>query len=624
MPALVALLGLLLSLAALQRDRPLFVNLGPGDGSFARGFRTGWERDGLAGSGETMFRWTEDGARLELPVVVQGGRLRARLRLARFAGEPAQLSVVVGGVVVERWVQPPRGFALRSVDLGVVRGPLRLQFRSEAPGADPLGVALDWVEIEGAAPVLPRPGRWPGLLLLFGGVPLLLGAVGGRGLALAAAVTLAVVGPAAVSLDRLGGLWLLSEAGPPALLLSAGLAAAARTLRRAWPGTADLAAGTALAVLPALLALLALSHPFFYYPDVDTHARFVEAILRDPAVALDPTPFQRATGAWTRTVAETRVAFPYSPAFHVLAAPLALALGAVPAIKLLAALSLGSTLLLVRALAAGAGLSGPWPALAQAVVALLPVTSSRLTLALYPTLLGQALELLLAAHLGRALPASAAVKPGLATALFLLVAQAGYTGSLFNVGLLLLGLVATELHRGQRRPALRLLALYAATAAAIVLTLYARFLPSLLHDVLPHAARAAGDADAVTAGSPWLMAAERLRVFYGLLLPVLVAIGLGATRRAAEPGWRIVRLLLLCGLLLSLLRALAPTLLRDAKEVELLAAPVALLAVAGLRAVAAARGGRTIAALLPLALLAWGAARAAAAYGERFFAVGRP
>ena len=46
----------------LERSAPLFVNVGAGDGPFARGFRERWERDGLSGSGETMFRWAEDGS----------------------------------------------------------------------------------------------------------------------------------------------------------------------------------------------------------------------------------------------------------------------------------------------------------------------------------------------------------------------------------------------------------------------------------------------------------------------------------------------------------------------------------------------------------------------------------
>ena len=102
--------GLLALVVCLERPRPLFVNVGAGDAPFARGFRERWERDGLTGSGETMFRWAEDGSRIELPVSASSGHLTARLRLARFAERPAEIVVESGGREVDRWVQPPRGW----------------------------------------------------------------------------------------------------------------------------------------------------------------------------------------------------------------------------------------------------------------------------------------------------------------------------------------------------------------------------------------------------------------------------------------------------------------------------------------------------------------------------------
>ena len=87
--------------AGLERPAPLFVNVGAGDAPFARGFRERWERDGLTGSGETMFRWAADGSRLEVPVSVTSGRLRARVRLARFAGTPAEVAGAVAFLISE-------------------------------------------------------------------------------------------------------------------------------------------------------------------------------------------------------------------------------------------------------------------------------------------------------------------------------------------------------------------------------------------------------------------------------------------------------------------------------------------------------------------------------------------
>ena len=44
------------ALILARSGRLLFINLGPGDEPFARGFRSGWERDGPRGDGATPFR----------------------------------------------------------------------------------------------------------------------------------------------------------------------------------------------------------------------------------------------------------------------------------------------------------------------------------------------------------------------------------------------------------------------------------------------------------------------------------------------------------------------------------------------------------------------------------------
>src|SRR6185503_7664870 len=124
--------ALLAAVLALERPAPLFVNLGAGDGAFARGFRGGWERDGLRGSGETMFRWTLDGSRLEVPVRVISGTLAARARVARFAPGSADVVVLVEGREAERWTQPSQGWRVRDVPLGETRGPLTITFRSKS------------------------------------------------------------------------------------------------------------------------------------------------------------------------------------------------------------------------------------------------------------------------------------------------------------------------------------------------------------------------------------------------------------------------------------------------------------------------------------------------------------
>ena len=113
--ALAWVLGLLGFFALLQRDAPLFLNLGPGDEAYARGFRDRWERDGKDSA--TIYRGSLDGARIEWPVEV-AGRVRARLRLARHGSAPAEMSLTANGRIVETWTQPPQGWRLREFDLG--------------------------------------------------------------------------------------------------------------------------------------------------------------------------------------------------------------------------------------------------------------------------------------------------------------------------------------------------------------------------------------------------------------------------------------------------------------------------------------------------------------------------
>jgi hypothetical protein len=614
--------GLLAAIAALERPAPLFINLGAGDAALARGFRGGWERDGLRGSGETMFRWTLDGSRLELPVSVRTGRLAARIRAARFAPGTADMAVLAGGVERDRWRQPSQGWRVRDVDLGDLRGPLGLTFRSQSTDPDGLGAALDWVEISGAGWIVPRAGLVSGLLCFLIGVPLLSGLFfRSTETALWTGVTVLAVTTGMVLMDRLGGLVGVSRAGLPCLVALATTGVAARALGLVWPELLD-KDGARAAGIPVLLAMVTLAHPFYYYPDVDTHARYLAAARADPRLLVDPGDYQARTGAWTREIGGRRVAFPYSPAFHVLAWPAAVFLGEERALKCAAAAALGLTLLLVHALARCLGFGARTALLAQALIVALPVTASRLVLALYPALLAQALELLLIVFLARIAVDAERARDAWRLGLLLVLCQAAYTGSLLNVGLLVPILALLQAAAGERRRALRMLGVYAAATLAVLAAQYARFLPVLWRDVLPHVAEtrtASAEGSGVVAP-----ALRRLGLFYDIVYPLLLVPGLIALRAAAPATRRVVSAALLAGVALLFLRYAVPVVFRDAKEVELLAAPVAALAAGGAAWLGRRGPAHRAAALVALlAAVAWGASRAALAYADRFVAVGR-
>jgi len=613
-------------IVGLERPRPLFVNVGAGDGPFARGWRARWERDGLTGSGETMFRWAEDGSRLELPVTVRSGHLTARLRLARFAPSPTEVTLEAGGRTVDRWVQPSVGWRVREVDLGEVRGPLTLTVRAHGEGSDPTAVAVDWVEVGGAETVRPT-GRLAGrLVLYFLGPPLLAWLITrSRALAAGVAAFAAVVGAAAVWRDRLGGAWACADAAVPALLAVLVLLGLDRLMARHWPDPAAARGRTvALPILCAIAACVAFFHPFCYYPDVDTHGRFLQALRDNPSLLVDPTqPWQRR-GDVTREIGGQKIPIPYAMVFHAAAWPLSPLLGDTGALKTVAVIAAAAVVLLVHPLARAAALDPMWATLAQLLAVVLPVLTSRLSLALYPTLFGLAWVTLLLVHLARRLAHLDGARDGAAALTFVLIAEAAYTGSLLTVSALVLALSAVLALSGEWRRALRLSIGWAIATAILMATMYVGFLPTLWGGVLPYVFEGGGGpVTAATRDPVWTSALRRLGVFYDAVYPVLALLGLVAARGMPASARRVLASGVGVGAAILVLRYALPTALRDAKDVELLLAPMAVLSAAGLSVVwGQGRTGRALAVLAFAGAVVWAAVRDWALYADRFFAAG--
>jgi hypothetical protein len=620
-------------LVLFERPGPLFVNVGAGDAPFARGFRERWERDGLTGSGETMFRWAVDGSRLELPVSVSGGHVSARVRLARFAAQPAEVSVEAAGHEVDRWMQPPLGWRVREIDLGDLRGPLALAFRRPAPVAgtplapgEPMAVAVDWVEIQGARTILPTAAFAGRLALFFLGAPLIvLLLTRSRSLSLGVGALAAAIAAFAAWRDRLGGAWACAEAAAPAVVAVLAIVLLHRLMVRGWPDAA--AARTAALAVPVALVLaaaVAFFHPFYYYPDVDTHGRFLDALRTNPSLLVDPTqPWQRR-GDVTREIGGQKVPIPYAMVFHAVAWPLSPMLGDTGALKTVAVISAGAVVLLAYPLARAAALPPAWAIVAQVLAAALPVLTSRLSLALYPTLFGQAWVTLLIVHLARRLSHLDGARDGAAATTFVFLAEAAYTGSLLMVSAVVLVVTAIQFAAGEWRRALRLSIGWAIATAILMATMYVGFLPTLWGGVLPYVFEGGGAAGALAADGAGINALRRLGLFYDAVFPVLAAVGLIAYRATPVHARRVLGGAVAAGAMILVLRYVLPTALRDAKEVELLLAPVAVLASAGLAvAWAQGRSGRALAVLALLAGLAWAILRDVSLYADRFVAVGR-
>jgi hypothetical protein len=254
---------------------------------------------------------------------------------------------------------------------------------------------------------------------------------------------------------------------------------------------------------------------------------------------------------------------------------------------------------------------------AQVLFAALPVVSSRLFLALFPTLFAQALELgLLAALIGR-LPfqsaRSIAIVAGLAAA-----TQLSYTGSVVDVAAVLATLAVVLWRGGERVDARRILFIALTTTTAVGLLLYARFVPVFWTQVLPHAAAGGSDDPGVIART-----IGRLLHFFGVAYPALVVIGGRGVARMNTSGRNVLLSALLAGIGLLMLRGIFPAVARDVKEIELLAAPVALLATVGLAGLTPRRGGRWLVAAIVGALVTWGGVLAMQAFLQNVVALER-
>ena len=621
-PGAAWLLALALGAHALHHPSPLVIDLGAGDEAVATGFSEGWARYELRG--KNTFRWTGASASLALPLIATGRDVTIVMRLARFAERATPIVLTSGDRAIATWRQNPVGWRMRRFPAGMWGGPVSLDVRSPGSGSEPTGIAIDWCALTGVESVWPARKVWLALWTLLVGAPLAFGFV------LRRQWLLAYGSPAALSVlalwamrDTVAAVTSIMLAGPRVLVACALVLPLILWIGRR-PGNAEAAGDRSFVWAPALLlivALCALSSPRYHYPDVDTHARFLAGMREQPSWALDPREYQQRTRAWTRLVGERYVGFPYSAAFHVLAWPLAPALGEVGAVKTLAVMALAVGLVLVYRLARATGASPKTAVLAQVLFAIMPVVPSRLTLALLPSLLGQAMELWLLLALATRFSDLARWRERCAALLLLFSVQLSYTGSLYNVALIVSLWTIVELARG-RRYALWLFAAYALAAGGVALLQYRQFVPTLVSDLLPHLVASNSTAvvpgEVVTPLNVLVRAGQRLWIFFGPFGLGLAAIGWTSLAKVTQPVRRVLFVALDAGLLLMLLRPALPVLFSDAKEVELLAGPMAIAAALGAAQMwSARRAMRVIAILLVAALVTWSLVHAVELYASR-------
>ena len=648
-------------LLAVRLARPALVNFGPNDGAYVEGFREGWEREG-----RTRFHWTTTASTVRLPLRLSGPGHVVRMRLRRHFVEPARVTLRADGQPFATFeIQADTRTPYRVLEFPLPplagRAPFALQVHSASTHPSPLGMAMDWLEVERRGPrarfaLLPgvRAAALAVVLIAFAAV---LFAGGAFGLALACSLALLAAIAAGLFVDVLATERVLRE-GWGAFAVTAVAAAlltrAARTRRALGITSGPVASAlTAFVLVGLAVRIVLLLHPGFFYPDVRVHAMFAWQVARhglDTFLAeFTASQFryslglQYENGHW--------YAFPYPPLFYLLCWPLVRLARMAPeaAVSLLAAVVNSLETLLVYAIARRLRLSVALGVAAAAAAPLLPIFVARLSLAYFPALVGHFVDTLLIAYLLARLQALDRPRTVLTLAALLAFALLTYTQSLLNFGILLplflLAQVLADRSAGARR---RQLGLLAAGALGVTLSLavfYGRYIPvfldmqrgvpmaeeQILLDQMEARARLASAPDDAPEepddpyagpGVDLLRGLRktgwRLYVFYGLFAPLVIA-GVVLLARATEDGYR--RFVLVWAATYVLLNLASgglpgPNLVRYNKDLEVVA-PLCCLAMASV-ALWLATIARPLALVFATTYWWWAGTRAARYLTEKF------
>lgn len=603
--------------AVLRWARPALLNLGPNDAEYLQGFRAEWERDQL-----TRFHWTSQSASVSLPLRTRGSGHLLRMRVRRHFLDPAQVTLKVEDQTVAAFAiqaDPKVAYRVIEIPLPPLRGnqPFRLLIRATPTSPSPLGMAIDWLEVE-------RRGPDARIALLPATRIRLLAAVLLPALAvyLAGSRRLAVTGSSILLASCLWGagwdvvaLERILREGLPALavvgLLALGLVRWSPAAGAFGIPTKTLGAGLVLLTLGAVaVRLWMVLHPQFYYPDVKVHSLFAWQLVRRglPAFLAEFTANQFRFSLGLQLENGHWYAFPYPPAFYVLCWPLIRWVGYRPevAVSVLAAVVNALEAFVVFGIARRLRLSTGVATAAAGAHVLLPIFLARLSLAYFPSLVGHTVDaltiLFLVAHLDRLQRPRVVLGLGALLALALLT----YTQGLLNFALLLplflLLDIAFERTGEARRQQLGLALAGMLGVLLSFAVFYGRYLPTFvqMRKGIPMAeeqivldkaeaaarvrpaeeARPAVDDDDPFDGpnfDPWRglrKAAWRLWVFYGVFGPVVV-VGLILLVRSLD-GRRHVRLVLVWAATYLLLNLASgglpgPNLVRYNKDLEIVA-----------------------------------------------------
>ena len=553
--ALAVFFAALLDVAGRLRQ-PIIVDIGPSTGRSGSGFEDSEETP------PTTSRWTRQSAAFDIPLVVAAGPVRFSVRAARYVDEPTQVRVSVNGKAFASFDQPRGRQRIQEIAAPLPEGPLNLEITSEDPN---LGMALDWIRIEDARWSVPLRewtvwvvplGTFVALLLSGASLPLAGGAT--------ALILLALAGFAAI--DPFGFVHSLRDVAASTI----GFSILAALLFRGQTAAVLAITGT-LFVKGAFLF-----HPSYFYNDVRQNDRYVGALR-----SYDGSLMERSRQAqidlgvgYPRIVAGKKYAFPYSPVFYLPFTALPpdrdIVVRAIKHVALFAAAAeVGLAFVLARFLAPSAAVAAAWLTFA------FPILTSRMLYAMWSTLAGHALDLLVVVLAVRAIARPRDWKPAALVFAATLATFLTYVSSLFNTSafLLALALLAASIRW-------RLVALWLAAAVFVVFGMYGDFTLAFVREILPAVVSGSGQTAAAAppaAGSP-LDAFARIVLFAGYGFPIFALAGLLLVARRHDPAALIMKAYALAFLSLVLLRALSFGLFKDLKEIEFAGPGFAILA----------------------------------------------
>jgi hypothetical protein len=549
----------LLDLAGRLRQ-PILVDIGPSTGRYGSGFEDSEETP------PTTSRWTRPNAKFDIPLYVDASMARFSVRAARYLDDPTHITVTMGGKPFASFEQPRGRQRIQEIEAPLPEGPLRLGLASDDRE---LGMALDWIRIEGARWRIPG-NEWTVWILPLGVCGALL--VSGASMAFAGGATAVILAALAAfaAIDPFAFVHVLRDVAAPAIAFSL---LAALLFR-----------GHTAAVLAVAATVLIkgafLFHPNYFYNDVRQNDRYVGALRSYEGSVMERSrKAQVDLGVgYPRTVAGKKYAFPYSPLFFLpftaLPADRDIVVRAIKHVALFAtAAEVALAFVLARFLVPSSATAAAWFTFA------FPILTSRMLYAMWSTLAGHALDLLVVVVAVRVLDRPKDLK---ASALLLAATLATfltYVSSLFNTSAFLVALAC--LAAGLR---IRLLAIWLASAGAVVFGLYGDFTVTFVREILPaiFVGPAPASLGATTAAPPTpgslIDAFARIVLFSGYGFPLLALAGLVLIARRREPAAVALRAYALAFLALLLLRGLSFGLFKDLKEIEYAGPAFAVLA----------------------------------------------